>query len=93
MLSNLESIQAKEYLKSEEKLCIWANPVVEGEENEKADQEKNEVVIQLLMILYTDEALGTDDIPTTDENTDETNTDEAAKEAIKAKAEGGGELL
>ena len=94
-MSKLESIQARDALKSEEKMSIWADPVVEREENEKANQEKNEVVIQLLMTYYTlmkhqdTNNIINSDVSNTDEtNTDEADTYEAAKEAINAKAEG-----
>ena len=52
LLSKLESIQARESLKSEEKLNIWAYPVIERDEDEKTIEERNKVVTKLLMIYY-----------------------------------------
>ena len=87
LLSKLESIQAGESLKSKEKLSIWVDPMIERDEDEKATKEKNELVIQLLMIYYIlSKHLDTDDTLTTYENTNEGETDEDAKEAINAKA-------
>ena len=87
LLSKLDSIQAGESLKSEEKLSIRANPVIERDEKEKATKEKNEVVIQLLMIYYIlMKHQDTDDTLTTDENTDEGKTNEAAKRSHHCKS-------
>ena len=89
LLSKLDKIQAKEALKSEEKVSIWADPVLEKVEEEEAIREKNEVIIQLLMIHYLPtKHQDTDEKLITDETIDQGKTDEAAKEAINAKVEG-----